>query len=219
MTAAPSHLQWLNDPQQRPANPTQPACWVIDTSEHHDENTTILRRVLGMHLGVPADALDFAADAFGRAILSQDAIRSLPGAGTLDFSVSHCAGTLVIGLCSRGRIGVDVELATPAGWEATARDCLTPQEQRRLHAATDPAAAFLQLWTAKEAIAKALGLGVQVDFRGIELEQRDGRLCVVRVQHSESLAAGWILDSMGLPKSATREPGRPRGIVTVATVR
>lgn len=215
MTVAPPQLQWLDDPGRPAEDARRPACWVIDTSRHPGQSATIVRQVLGLRLGVPADAIELETDAFARPVLSPATIRLLPGTVGLDFSVSHCPGALAIAVCFGGRIGVDAEVEAPAGWEATARDCLTAQEQRWLaqHETVDQPAAFLRLWTAKEAIAKALGLGVQIDFAGIELEPRDGRLHVVRVQHSESLAAGWALDSTDLV-APTR-----RGIVAVARLR
>ena len=212
MTVAPPHLQWLDDPCQPPADPTRPACWVIDSSRHPGQSATVVRQVLGMQLGIPAEAVELETDALGRRVLSLSTTRTASRALTLDFSVSHCLGTLVIGVCSGGRIGVDVEVQAPAGWEAAARDCLTHQEQRWLQGTVDRTAAFLRLWTAKEAIAKALGLGLQADFIGIELQPRDERLHVLRVQHSESMAAGWTLDSMDLVTPAGQ------GIVTVATI-
>ena len=212
MTIAPPHLQWLNDPCQPSADPARPACWVIDMSRHPGLSATVVRQVISMQLGMPGDAVELETDALGRRILSPRTTRTIPRALALDFSISHCPGTLVIGVCFGGRIGVDVEVDAPAGWEAAARDCLTLAEQRWLQGTADAAAAFLSLWTAKEAIAKALGLGLQADFAGIELQAREGCLHVLRVQHSESMAAGWTLDSMDLLTPAGR------GIVTVGTV-
>jgi phosphopantetheinyl transferase len=78
-------------------------------------------------------------------------------------SVSHSCDMVV---CAAGRVaalGVDVERIRPRrGWEALAAAVLHPQERSALERA--PGAEhwrrFYQAWTCKEAIAKALGVGV-----------------------------------------------------------
>jgi|GEM_PF-901284 len=76
-----------------------------------------------------------------------------------DFNISHSGDILLLGITDRGRIGVDVE-----GWMQTDRTphwaSLSDRESRWVAGQADPFAAFIRLWTRKEAIVKALGTGL-----------------------------------------------------------
>ncbi len=75
------------------------------------------------------------------------------------------------------QIGIDLELVTGTQDTSPALDQLTRREQAWLHehSEADRWPAFLQLWTAKEAVSKATGLGCGVDFHDIEIDVPTGR--------------------------------------------
>jgi 4'-phosphopantetheinyl transferase len=87
----------------------------------------------------------------------------LPDGSPAAASLSHSADVV---LCAAGRvhaIGVDVEQVRPrSDWQALARFALHPSERDRLEGLAEGIRwqRFYQAWTFKEALAKALGLGL-----------------------------------------------------------
>ncbi|MGE4336562.1 MAG: 4'-phosphopantetheinyl transferase superfamily protein [Pigmentiphaga sp.] len=114
-----------------------------------------LRSLLAHRLGTVPAAVPIAATPAGKPILA-----GASGADTLHFSVSHSGGRVAIAL-GRTPLGVDIEEAsTGTAWPdavSLATAWFEPEEARRV--AADPAA-FLSIWTAKEAVLKARGRGL-----------------------------------------------------------
>ncbi len=88
----------------------------------------------------------------------------------LEFNLSHSKNCVVVALSKDGQIGVDIEIAAPDEGTQIVDDVLSERERKILHRLPDDqkGAAFIQLWTLKEACAKALGLGVMLDFRNVD---------------------------------------------------
>lgn len=123
-----------------------------------------LRQLLSFPAGRPAAELAFAEGEFGK-----PALVDCPG---LQFNLSHSGGMALIAIGRGFEIGVDVELerAVPDALELAA-NYFTPDELRMLAALPADARdhAFLVGWTRKEAFLKALGLGITVDLRSVEV--------------------------------------------------
>ena len=115
-----------------------------------------LRLVLARTLATEAAALNYRRDVRGRPFLAG------PG-GDLDFNLSHSGDCALIGLVQGARIGVDVEVRRPLPDALRiARAHFAPDEAEAL-AAHPPFAreeAFFTLWTRKEAVVKASGVGL-----------------------------------------------------------
>ncbi len=94
-----------------------------------------------------------------------------PGLPPLEFNLSHAGDCVIACVSQAGAIGVDVEIIAAAEHAGIVEDALTGPESDNLNRLPDDRkrAAFLQLWTIKEACAKALGLGVTLDFRELEV--------------------------------------------------
>ena len=123
------------------------ACWVSARG--------MLRRVLALELGMPPDCLAFGVGPHGKPTLVQNE--------RLRFNLSHSDRYAVLGLSWDVDVGVDVE-ATPRGAKASAIEtrALTDRERRVI---TDlPLAkrgeALGTVWRRKEALLKALGVGL-----------------------------------------------------------
>ena len=94
-------------------------------------------------------------------------------ASEMVFSLSHADGMAAVAVCPRGPVGIDVErtgrpeLADPG----VIRLSCSAGEIARLETLPQPGRAevFLRLWTAKEAVAKAEGLGLALPFPTIRL--------------------------------------------------
>ena len=145
-----------------------------------------LRRVLAGELGcLPAGVP--LVDGPGKPCLAA-------GAGPR-FNLSHAGDLVVIAVAPR-EVGVDVEVvaaglasleAIPVACtrsEAAALDRLDP---------SDRAAAFLRLWTAKEAYLKGRGVGLAVAPDRVEVGvEEPGRLAPVRLVGETGAAQWWV---------------------------
>lgn len=114
-----------------------------------------LRRILGGALGMPPGDVPLALTEAGKPVLAA------PHHG-LHFSLSHCDDLALVALCADGTVGIDVE---PLGRAVELAGCepvfCHPEEILALPVAAEARHdALLDLWTAKEALLKALGTGL-----------------------------------------------------------
>lgn len=111
----------------------------------------VLRRLLAQRLRVAAQDIEFAMGAFGKP--------GLPHGVPLFFNVSHAGGFALIALSAQGPVGVDIEATARMPDTSPVHLGFTPDEQRYCDRTAD-AHAFLRVWSGKEAVLKALGLGI-----------------------------------------------------------
>ena len=88
---------------------------------------------------------------------------SIVGHPEIHFSLSHCkeAAACVI---SDHPVGIDVESIREYK-EGLAHYAMNDEEVRRIEASDNPAAAFIRLWTMKEATLKLIGTGISDDLK------------------------------------------------------
>ena len=113
------------------------------------------RRVIGEHLGVDPAALRFATTRHGKPILAGDGIG-------LAFNLTHSGAVGYLAIASFS-VGIDVEQHRPFDdLQPLIDDYCSPAEIAALAALSPPAraAAFLGVWTRKEAALKAWGTGI-----------------------------------------------------------
>lgn len=125
-----------------------------------------LRLILARRLGGDWRDIRYDTVANGKPCLAGSA------AGRPEFNMSHSGDLMVVALSDDHPVGVDVEAWRPidrvrglaetilAARELAAFDGLSPEEASRV---------LLRLWTFKEALVKALGLGLSVEPRSIAL--------------------------------------------------
>lgn len=124
-----------------------------------------LRRVLGAALSIPGDALGIGVGPSGKPQLDHPP-------GKMHFNLSHSDHSCLIGTSAERPIGVDVELVRPvADAQALAHAHFTPREYRQWITLPDSQRdrGFLQCWTRKEACLKAVGLGLSVEPREVDV--------------------------------------------------
>ena len=124
-----------------------------------------LRQLLGRRLGLPAHAVAFASNAFGKPLL-----RDAPQ--TLHFNISHSGDWVLIALDATAPIGIDVEAIRPELACLDDYDSVLSAQELQLLRALPPAqraAAFARLWVRKEAYAKALGEGLNLSLRDVDV--------------------------------------------------
>lgn len=125
-----------------------------------------LRRRLSEIVGAAPDALEIEADQHGRPLLRA----RTPVA--IDFNVSHCHGMAALAVVRGGRIGVDVEAHTGISDLRDVVPSVMGERERALLqnlTDTDFTRAFYGSWTRKEAIVKAIGVGLSYPVGTIDL--------------------------------------------------
>jgi len=153
---------WLSDDERRRAER-----FVFD----RDRNRFVicrgaLRNLLSRYLDCPPYDFVFSYGAHGKPSLSH------PFEGSLFFNVSHTHELAIIAVRQQGEIGVDVEqLRLLEDANAIARRYFTIREQATLERLppADRMAAFFRCWTRKEAMLKALGVGLSVALSDVEV--------------------------------------------------
>ncbi|RZI95440.1 MAG: 4'-phosphopantetheinyl transferase superfamily protein [Variovorax sp.] len=124
-----------------------------------------LRHLLASSTGLAPNAVRLVPGALGKPRLADEC--------GIEFNLSHSQGLALIAI-GHAPLGVDVEWLRPFDdWRALAAAHFTAAEQTVI--AKQPAAAqsheFLRFWTRKEACLKALGLGLSIDTRTVDVRQ------------------------------------------------
>lgn len=113
--------------------------------------------LLSIYLGLPAGDIILVDGEHGRPELAE------PWNGSLQFNWSHSGDTALVALARSIAPGVDIERLRPrARAMQLAERFFHPEETAALASlnAIEREQAFLQLWTGKEAVLKAMGRGI-----------------------------------------------------------
>lgn len=87
------------------------------------------------------------------------------------FSLTHCEGLVGVALSTRREVGLDAEQTGRRELSLDlARSSFAPVEARGLAALPDADSALARLWCGKEALSKALGLGLALDFATLVID-------------------------------------------------
>lgn len=125
---------------------------------------TLSRRALSYLASPPPDRWEIATS--GRPeIYSPDT--------SLNLSISHSGTTVVCGITTTGRIGIDLEpLAQERDWVSMAESVYTPAEiqQIKKSPAVNPRFHFLAYWTLKEAYSKASGMSLDEALQQVQID-------------------------------------------------
>ncbi|MDQ1081823.1 4'-phosphopantetheinyl transferase superfamily protein [Pseudoroseomonas cervicalis] len=168
----------------------------------------LARRMLAGASGRAPSSLRFVAGPAGRPEL--DPALGLPG---LRFNLSHARGLVACALALEDDVGVDVEALSRAARVADlAARYFAPEEAAAL--ARLPAerreAAFLRLWTLKEAFVKAIGQGLSFGLERFALRLDPPAL--LRAPAEAGPVSGWAFhQAMPLPDHVLSVALRRRG--------
>ncbi|OOG48744.1 4'-phosphopantetheinyl transferase superfamily protein [Rhodanobacter sp. C01] len=138
-----------------------------------------LRRVLAAYLGIDADAVALLDGEHGRPVLA--AVHDTP----LGFNWSHSGDHALIAIGRNLVPGVDLEHIRPRPRALEiAQRYFSADEAATLASlpAEDRSIAFLELWTAKEAVLKALGRGIAFGLHRLSIAGTGPHLCLRRLE-------------------------------------
>ena len=173
----------LDDDEQARA-----ARFVVDPPRHRFLALRVLaRRLLGAYTDQAPAEVRFTFGEHGKPALDHDKAPA--------FNAAHSADLVVLAVTSTTAIGVDLEPLRPMP-RATALAARFFTDAENAHVASlaepDRSRAFLHCWTCKEAILKALGSGLSVPPREVEVTPDPRQpLCVLTVPGGDP--KGWSL--------------------------
>jgi 4'-phosphopantetheinyl transferase len=158
----------------------------------------VLRALIGRYLSVPAAEVRFSYSAFGRPWVPAD-----DGRPALQFSISHSGTQIVLAFARTARVGIDIErVRADADCDGIAARFFAPGEQAVLSslALADRIDAFFACWTRKEAVLKAVGLGIAGGLSRLEVTCRpDDCARLLQSGLAEVDPAGWSLVDLASP--------------------
>jgi 4'-phosphopantetheinyl transferase len=156
------------------------------------------RAALAAATGTPPDDWSIEPDAEGRPLACGPAGIAAPA-----ISLSHTRGLVACAVCAAPAVvGVDVEaLNRKVDAMAMARRNCAPREIAELGRLDEPERTrrFIACWTLKEACVKALGIGLRVPLREIELDLSGGAAPRLRVSVELSAGKQWALRMLDAP--------------------
>jgi 4'-phosphopantetheinyl transferase len=158
-----------------------------------------LRILLGRYLGISPAEIGLTDDLQGKPRLADP-----NGLAPLRFNLAHSGELALVAVTAGCDVGIDVERhRVVSHWEEIAHRYFHAAEARALFTSTaaQRPAAFLRCWTAKEAVLKAIGVGLSGSLGGFQ----------VRV---DQLAGQWVLVPSGgaaTPSHVWLQPLAPHG--------
>ncbi len=126
-----------------------------------------LRRILAAYSGFAADALIIETNCrwCGHLYHGKPRLREEP---SLSFSLAHTRGLLAVAITETSDVGVDLEAMSP-NLRALAWDVCAPSEMAWLMSEPDTDRALVRVWVRKEAVSKAVGLGLVMPLPQVRL--------------------------------------------------
>jgi 4'-phosphopantetheinyl transferase len=128
----------------------------------HDQHRFIighglLRHLLSQRLNVSPESIHYARGPHGKPYI--------PDVG-LHFNFSDTKDAILIAVSEGSELGVDVEtMARSVDHMAVGEHYFTPEEVADIRDTPEPKRRFLELWTRKEAVLKASGVGIMDDLK------------------------------------------------------
>lgn len=148
----------------------------------HDRERFVLghgwmRELLAHYMDSFPSSIRMERGRFGKPFLS---------GGELHFNLSDTKDAITFAVCRAIEIGVDVETVDRrVDHNAVSAHYFTPEEQHRITQSEQPKRTFLELWTRKEAVLKASGVGIMDDLRSLRVDEAVNKLTI---SHPEFIA-------------------------------
>jgi 4'-phosphopantetheinyl transferase len=118
----------------------------------------VLRSLLAMYMNEEEDTLDFRISKYGKPSLP-----SLDDHRNIHFNLSHSKDSFCFIFSPKSEVGIDIEFIQPYfEWRSLAKDFFNIDENNYLNSfdAEYQTREFYRLWTRKEAVLKAAGIGL-----------------------------------------------------------
>ncbi|CAL9516358.1 hypothetical protein SUDANB176_03759 [Streptomyces sp. enrichment culture] len=179
-----------------------------------------VRRVLAEYLGVPPRDLVFGRRPCPRCAHPEHGRPRIDWPPTdLDFNLSRSGAQWALAVVIGRQVGVDLEDDRTLDVEGASRFAMSASELAHILSAPDATArahAFFRCWTRKEAVVKAIGVGIVTDLS--EVDVRPAEDGPVLVTHAEPTGPDtWLVQDLpvldGVFAALAREAGSTGPVV------
>jgi phosphopantetheine--protein transferase-like protein len=170
---------------------------------------TALRRTLADTLGISPRDVPIQLGEFGKPALA-------PPFHHLHFNLSHSHDSALVAICADGPVGIDIEALDRAPSLLECVDSFCHPDEINALPQSEPSRSrrLLEIWTAKEALLKALGTGLSHPPEQVLLIHHNGALSVspetplkgseaMRILHVRPPAMAAFLATIAVPSSVT----------------
>lgn len=181
-----------------------------------------LRRVLSHYLAVPPGEVVLGRRPCPRCAHPRHGRPRIEWPHTdLDFNLSRSGPHWLLAVVAGHRVGVDLEGDRSLDVDGASELVMSARELAHVCSRPDESArtrAFFRCWTRKEAVVKAIGVGIVTDLRAVDVQPRqDGP---VLVDHTEPNNSGtWLVQDLpmadGLFAALAHEAGAAAGPVEI----
>jgi len=144
-----------------------------------------MREILASYVNQTPDRLVFHSNPQGKPALAEGP----------QFNLSHSGGWAALAVTAQAAVGVDIEAHRDVD-DGIARRFFSEAEHRALSAlpARDWATGFFRCWTRKEAVIKAIGLGMSMPLDSFDVTLGEGSAAqLLRLENQNSAARDWTL--------------------------
>lgn len=152
------------------------AFYFAEDSNRYIVTRAILRKLIAGYLGIfPQDIL-FQYTKYGKPYLC---LNLKNNSQLLKFNLSHSKDAIIYGITKNINIGVDIEFINKDfAIDDLVEQCCSRQEQNTLITLLDEQkySYFYNLWVVKEALVKAMGLGLSYDLKQIHVNFNKNKL-------------------------------------------
>lgn len=181
------HLATLLDAEEIARRDRQAS---LEKGQHWAISRAKVRTYLAQILDMPARALEFEENEFGKLSL----------AGTrragLDFSISHDDSWTVLAICKGAPVGVDIESVKTLTREEMDWPLSRVERQHLAEVVSDDVPqAFFRYWTLKEAFIKGLGLGVSFPLEDFDMTPCGEPPGLLRVKGDPEAVKNWVFEA------------------------
>jgi 4'-phosphopantetheinyl transferase len=182
-----------------------------------------MRRVLAGYLAVDPGAIRFERAPCPRCGSPEHGPpRILRPQTELTFSLSHSGDRWMLAVAPGGPVGIDVERDAGRDLTAALRQMLTAVEQLALDAlgeGRERRLFLLRAWTRKEAVCKALGIGLAADVHTLDVRPRETGPIDVALGIDVSDAPTWTVTEISGGDEEVAAFARPSGRTRSVVVR
>ncbi|MEV5016086.1 4'-phosphopantetheinyl transferase family protein [Streptomyces sp. NPDC053780] len=158
-----------------------------------------VRRVLSGYLGVPPGDVVLGRQPCPRCAHARHGRPRVHWPPTdLDFNLSRSGPRWALAVVTGRQVGVDLEDGRPLDVDGASRFVMSASELAHVRAAPDDTArshAFFRCWTRKEAVVKAIGVGIVTDLGAIDVRPAEDGPVLVR--HTEPTGPDtWLVEDL-----------------------
>lgn len=190
------------------------ALWRSDDRRDYVAAHALLRRAMGISTGQAPEHLVFERDGNGKPFLVHTAP---PVPASPPFSLSHSHDLVACVISRTCAVGIDVEVVNPAIDVRLATRYFTADEAAALQrrSAEERPSRFCELWTLKEALLKAAGIGPTTSIDSVSFRVDGGQVSLTLAP--PGMATDWTFALMDVGRShrlaiAVARARRPRVI-------